>query len=58
MKSGASQNFHFNQRLAEKQNVQKGIQFFGHPTSKKSGDKKGVEVGGVVVVAGHIKSGV
>ena len=33
MKSGASQNFHLNQRLAEKQKVQKGIQCFGHPTS-------------------------
>ena len=43
MKSGASQNFHFNQCLAEKQKVQKGIQFFGHPTSTMLGDKNSLE---------------
>ena len=35
MKSGASQTFHFNQCLAEKQEMKKstrkGFQFFGHP---------------------------
>ena len=34
MKSGASQTFHFNQRLAEKQEnkyKKKGFHFFGHP---------------------------
>ena len=34
MKSGTSQTFHFNQRLAEKQEnkyKKKGFHFFGHP---------------------------
>ena len=51
MKFGASQNFHFNQHLAEKQKkAQKGIQFFGHPTSTMSERKMGPLLGGTLVL--------
>ena len=56
MKSGASQTFHFKQRLAEKQEQEnykykkKGFQFFGHPHLRCRVTKR---VGGV---EGHAKS--